>query len=120
MFTIIGLIFYIWVAHWIAVETHSDIFGWAAFFIMLPSIKYVLAVDVTFGLFNLFNRKADERAEKIMQSQRFITKEQMREIMRIKELKEKRYKDLEDQMVQEYLHREALKKEIQIEDYKIK
>jgi len=113
MFTIICLIVYILIAYWIAAETHSGILGIIAFFVMLPSIKFVFAADVAFGLFNAFNRKADERAQKLAESNRASFNAEINRLL------EERIKERE-----RYRAEDALKYSNEIElnkkDYKVK
>jgi len=77
VFTILALAISIWVGNMF----NSGLFGFICFCFFLPGYKVVLAVDAAFFVYFDHHKRNDERAAKMVESQRFMTREQTEELL---------------------------------------
>jgi 1,4-dihydroxy-2-naphthoate octaprenyltransferase len=82
MATLIYTIGIVSISLWVGSIFNTSLFGWACFIMFLPGYKFVIAIDMAFFVYFDHHKRNDNRAKKIVESQRFITKEQTEELLR--------------------------------------
>jgi predicted membrane protein len=86
--TLIALIIFVLITIFVS-SIFGVVIGIIFFFaFLIPGFKYSVANDIAWGVFDEHHRRNDARARKIMESQRFIAKEQDMRRMRIEKVLE--------------------------------
>jgi hypothetical protein len=81
----------------------------------LPGYKLVIAIDLIFWGYRDHHKRNDERAKKVMESQRVITKEQTRDLLKERELRKQEREAFEAEVLERYRREKRFEKEILLE-----
>ncbi|MCL1864552.1 MAG: hypothetical protein FWF73_01930 [Spirochaetes bacterium] len=119
MATIIYSIAAISISMWVRKIFQSDIFGVICFIFFLPGYKLPLLIDMAFFVYFDHHKRNDARAEKVILSERVITKEQTKELLQAKADRKKAHEEWCRQYDENRRLREKYEIELEKEGFKV-